>query len=930
MNSERWSQIEGLFLQAVEMEPGARERFLQESCKDDAELRREVDTLLACDVPGGPLLDNEYLANAALAVNDVTIEVEGRRIGPYRVVREIGRGGMGSVLLAIRDDDHYRKAVAIKLLKRGMDTDSMLARFRRERQILANLEHPFIASLLDGGATDDGLPYFVMEYVDGLPITTYCTSKNLSTRARLELFRLVCEAVQYAHQNLVIHCDLKPGNILVTKEGIPKLLDFGIAKMLTSSLGEKTAVTGRELRMLTPEYASPEQVMGLPSNTAVDVYSLGTVLYEVLTGKRAHNFDVVPISEIEKMICEAEAIRPSQAAPDKRRELSGDLDNIVATAMHKDPQRRYSSVAQMSEDIRRHCEGLPILAQEDRWGYRAGKFIKRHRLGVLAASLVAASLVIGIVATTYQARRADRRFQLVREIGMSVLSDLHPQVEKLPGSTAAQLSMIQTVARYLDALADDTHGDASLDFEVATAYYRVAGLEGHPTKANLGQTPIAREHYLKALSIFERLAQQSAMRAKATVEVIETHLELTGVCAALGDPAGSNAHLQKAKEIAEDAIAGGMDIRMTTQVRLFSLLSGAATQRGDFTMGQKYGRRAAEASEQWVSRERTTPSIEALRSTYVNLGESLANGGNSREAREYYERALKISEELAQREDVSFGSKFALSGLHHMYGDILGAPDDPNMGEPAAALAHYRTAARINETISKIDPGNVSARRNLAGSHRRIGLMLLESDPRASLEHYRKAVALSTPISEADPSNIQYRSALADGLFGEGAALHFNKRHREAVEVLRRVIEMQRSIEQVDPNRVWFLRTTSRAFLYSGHALLAAGDETAALAAYHEGLDTAQRTLRRAPASPHHSLDTADLTEAIGRYHALLARRTAAAGSGGVERLAHIKDARIWFEKSLAIWQDWIRRGMSPGYAAKRRREVSSLLAATF
>src|SRR5262245_37393411 len=294
MRPERWNQIEGLFLQAVEISPEERERFLAQACQGDESLRQEVNSLLACDVPATPLVKGSFLPNES-SQNQAHLEIvhdtAGRRIGPYRLVRRLGRGGMGCVHLAVRDADQYQKEVAIKLLKRGMDTDLMLHRFRQERQILANLEHPFIARLIDGGATEDGLPYFVMEYVDGLPITKYCQEQNLDLSERLRLFRLVCEAVQYAHQHLVIHRDLKPGNILITQERIPKLLDFGIAKLIRSDRPTEAAtITGPEQRMMTPDYASPEQFRGQTISTSSDIYSLGAVLYELVTEKRPHQW----------------------------------------------------------------------------------------------------------------------------------------------------------------------------------------------------------------------------------------------------------------------------------------------------------------------------------------------------------------------------------------------------------------------------------------------------------------------------------------------------------------------------------------------------------------------------------------------------------------------------------------------------------------
>jgi eukaryotic-like serine/threonine-protein kinase len=403
MRPERWNQIEGLFLQAVEISPAEREQFLAQVCQGDQALRQELNSLLACDAPTTPLVKGSFLPKESTQNHpalEVAPDMAGHRIGPYRLVRLLGRGGMGSVHLAVRDDDQYQKEVAIKVLKRGMDTDFMLHRFRQERQILANLEHPFIARLLDGGATGDGLPYFVMEYVHGVPITKYCDEQDLDLGERLRLFRLVCEAVQYAHQHLVIHRDLKPGNILITQERIPKLLDFGIAKLMRSDRPTEAAtITGPEQRMMTPDYASPEQFRGQTISTSSDIYSLGAVLYELVTGQRPHQWNPDSLAAMEKAICEVEPEKPSLAVSrgseevphlrrQRQRQLSGDLDNIVLTALRKEPQRRYPSVSELSEDIRRHMEGLPVTAREDRFTYRLGKFVRRNKLAVGAAFLV--------------------------------------------------------------------------------------------------------------------------------------------------------------------------------------------------------------------------------------------------------------------------------------------------------------------------------------------------------------------------------------------------------------------------------------------------------------------------------------------------------------------------------------------------------------
>src|SRR5215468_406505 len=410
MSPERWRRIEELFRTVVDRPAVERDIYLTRVCNGDEELRCEVLSLLARDTSEDFIRDpiaSAALSFTAKAKDDLT----GERIGPYRVKRLIGRGGMGAVYEAERDDEQFQRQVALKIIKREVDTDFVRDRFLRERQILASLDHPHVARLFDGGATPDGLPYFVMELVAGDPITAYCRRHRLSINEKLKLFRKVCSAVQHAHQKLVVHRDLKPSNILITEEGAPKLLDFGIAKLLSPDGSQTHTRTETALRMMTPEYASPEQARGQAVATTTDVYSLGVVLYELLTERRPHEFRTYSSIEIEHAFCDTEIEEPSKVvgrrtdAPTRlARQLAGDLDNIVLMAMRKEPERRYQSVEQFSEDLRRYLAGLPVVARKDTLGYRAGKFIRRHKAGVVVLAL----LMILAVAMTVQAARIAR------------------------------------------------------------------------------------------------------------------------------------------------------------------------------------------------------------------------------------------------------------------------------------------------------------------------------------------------------------------------------------------------------------------------------------------------------------------------------------------------------------------------------------------
>lgn len=401
MDKSQWNRLQSLFEGAVALQSIERDAYLNTHCSDDPVLRLQVESLIAAS-------DS---ASAALggAIGGVARELAaelapGQRMGPWELVRGIGHGGMGAVFLARRADGEYEAQVAVKLIGVAR-TAEHLRRFRSERQILASLDHPNIARMLDGGTTDQGLPWVAMEYVDGLPLDRYCAEHSLTVTHRLGLFLDICDAVRYAHQHLVVHRDLKPGNILVTTEGVPKLLDFGIAKLLAP--GDPDAhETGTAIRLMTPAYASPEQLRGSTITVASDVYALGVVLYELLTGKLPHAVAGKTLLEIERTVCEVMPEPPSAVAPEAtRRRLRGDLDTIVMTALQKEPQRRYGSVERLADDVHRHLAALPVLARGDTRAYRVGRFLRRHRLGAAVAASAIALLGAFAITTSIQARR---------------------------------------------------------------------------------------------------------------------------------------------------------------------------------------------------------------------------------------------------------------------------------------------------------------------------------------------------------------------------------------------------------------------------------------------------------------------------------------------------------------------------------------------
>jgi serine/threonine protein kinase/TolB-like protein/Tfp pilus assembly protein PilF len=410
--TEDWSAIKEILIQALDRPPADRPSYLDQACGGDAYLRRRVESLIEADESAWNLMDAPAAAASSLTA-PLRPPASGERIGVYEILEEIGHGGMGSVYLARRADEQFEQRVAIKLSRLSLADDPMQRRFRAERQIVAGLDHPNIARLLDGGATSDGRPYFVMEYVAGRPLPDWCEEKELTTRERIQIFLDVCGAVQYAHQRLVVHRDIKPANILVTAEGTVKLLDFGIAKLTVPELfGAAVEQTTTLFQLLTPEYASPEQVRGEPITPACDVYALGVVLYELLTGQRPYRASMSSPAEMVRVICETEAPLPSGIASSVRgKELSGDVDNIVAKALRKEPGRRYATAGELADDLRRYLDGRPVQARPDTAGYRLRKFVQRNRSGVASASVAALSLIAGGLALwlSVSARRETAR-----------------------------------------------------------------------------------------------------------------------------------------------------------------------------------------------------------------------------------------------------------------------------------------------------------------------------------------------------------------------------------------------------------------------------------------------------------------------------------------------------------------------------------------
>ena len=721
MNPERWHRLEELFHEILELPPDARAGSLAEACGDDLELRAEVDRLLQSHAEA-----SAFVSKAAAGVEHIaaTMMPADAHVGDYRIVRELGRGGMGTVYLGERADAQFDMRVAIKLIKRGMDTDTVLQRFRHERQILAGLEQPNIARLLDGGTTDDGRPYFVMEYVDGQPIDAYCRIHQLSVDERLRLFRQVCAAVSYAHQHLVVHRDIKPSNILVTSDGVPKLLDFGIAKLLDTGEDAATMVTAFGAQALTPQYASPEQLRGERISTVSDVYALGVLLYEVLAGARPYELTGKSPDEVRHIVADTDIVKPSQLATRRgdavARRLRGDLDAIVITAMRKDPAERYASVALFDDDVRRHLEGLPVVARGDSWSYRTARFVRRRKLGVTAAAAVAITLVGGIIATRRQARvaraqraRAERRFADVRRLSTSFLFEFHDAIATLPGSTPARLLVVSKALEYLDSLAAEAAGDRELQQELAAAYDRVGDVQGNPGAANLGDIEGAIKSYEKAAAIRRALAADAPDLLQARVDMAISTMRIGYAYFARGAVQDAVGKFRDALATREEAFAAAVPSKSAARAALAETTARLCTTLiavGDVPGAIDNCRRNLTLTEELL-RER--PDDHAFRVMHAvnatGLGNALRLNRQPEEAATRLEDAIRQHRNLLSQNplDAEVRRRLAVS-----YTYLANVHNDRK--EPDKAVQAYEQAITELDALAKADPANARTRTELS------------------------------------------------------------------------------------------------------------------------------------------------------------------------------------------------------------------------
>ena len=913
LSSARWQRLESLFEDALQQPPDSRRQWLDRECANDAPLRMELERLLAADSSAAEQLD-AVVQGALSAWHDTGLS--GRQIGPYRVVREIGRGGMGVVYLGIRDDGVFHKQVAIKVVKRGMDTDLVLRRFRDERRILATLEHPLIARVLDGGSTDDGLPYLVMEYVAGLPITEHCWEGRLELDLRLRLFRKVCDAVQHAHRNMVLHRDLKPSNILVDESGEPRLLDFGVAKLLDHE-EDFTPLTSATIVPVTPGYASPEQMRGQRVTAASDVYALGAVLYEMLTAQPAHaGVRVTPIEATragagDDILVPSAAVRRSPVGAVPAAALAGDLDTIMLKALRADPRERYLSVEQLSEDVDRYLSYMPVRARPQTWRYRVAKSLRRHRGFVAATVLVIVSLLAGVVVSTMQAARAQRRFEDVRHLAQAFLFDIDGHLAGVPGTTAVREAIVRTSVAYLDALARESTNDPSLLFELASGYQKIGDVQGFPLVPNLGQRAAAIESHQKALAIASRLEPNAGVRRL----LVRGHDRLGTMLQAQPDKAAE--HFRQALAIARDMDPEDPD-NAPLLVDLHGHLGELESRAGNLTAAMEQWRRTLDISESSAARQPSDATRAALSVAHWRFSRALQWSGDVDGAVRHGQESITINEEIAARHPRDVIHRRRLLNSYEQAGYAAFDRAVASAEDPPAAVAFHERALSIAESLAAEDPRDVRAITDLTIVQRNICDASSEYDVTAAERTCR--AGLMTLARRSEESE-EHRATLLAYL---AVALNRPGHRAEALQVMREAVQLQERLVRAEPSLSELRELLLRMHNHLGDILLDTGDFDGASDQHRRAIGVAEVMLASRPNDPVLRRDLADTYEALARVSV---RRAEDPRPGDVARIARWREARSWYEKSLNVWNDWPKWGISSAFDSRRKARALESIA---
>ena len=827
MSNLEWQKIKDVFALAAEQPKELRGDFLREVCGGDAALREEVQSLLAtADEPEVFIERSEY-GIAALLKSD-SPNYAGRKFGHYKIISEIGRGGMGAVFLAERSDGAFEQQVALKIIRQSFPDAALERHFLRERQILASLNHPNIAKLLDGGVSETGELFLAMEYIAGETLADYVRVRELSIGERLITFLKICLAVSYAHRNLIVHRDLKPSNVIVTDGGEPKLLDFGLAKIIESAEFPDENQTQTVFRAFTPAYASPEQIRGVNITTASDVYSLGVILYELLTGEKPFEFEGKSLEEIIKTITNSEPPPPSLIVEEEKKRrgdrenissgrvsfspllffsssrLKGDLDNIALKALQKEPERRYKSVEALANDIERHLNGLPIAARPNTFSYRASRFYKRNKIAVSATAFVILALISGLALTLRQAKianlerdRAEQRFSDVRKISNSLLFELSPKLENLSGSTEAREILVSRALEYLDSLAAESQNDAALQSELAAAYEKIGDLQGNPTNPNLIDLDAAIKSYEKANLMRRNLLETNPNDTESERKTAENYRVLGNIDSQANEIEASAKNTNAALSIYEKLVAespASNDLRLSLAKVNYDCglnLQSNKKHSESFAYFEKAKNLLANLD---TANPHQTEVLRTIAEVKIQNANALSWEKRQTEAETEAKEAIQIYEKLFAENPNDVSVRGGMWLTYWLASNVYQDQNDQTAYEFA-----QKALKVVAETVAR-DGANIRAKQQLAKSFSTLGETATTiGKPVEAIADLEKACQMLREITDSTTKNVRLKSELALSLRRLGSAKVEQELTTDALENLGEAEKLYLEILQSAP-----------------------------------------------------------------------------------------------------------------------------------
>ncbi len=866
MQAENWKKVKQVLNDVLELETSARKTYLS---KFDGEIVSEVESLLAFETESEDALHLSAVEfSRDFFDEDAENPLIGQQLGNYKIIRELGFGGMGAVYLGTRADGKFEQRAALKILKREMNTSAFRRRFQQEREILASLEHPNIARLLDAGTTDDKIPFLAMEYVEGLPIDDYCNKHRLDLNARLDLFRKVCAAVSFAHRNLIVHRDLKPSNILVNDEGTPKLLDFGISKILSAELEQINSATVTKLGVMTPSYASPEQLQSKSVTTATDIYSLGVILYELLSGHRPFETKEANLREIYQAVLENEPPPPSALIADcglriadsesetialpkytkkqkiqtnpqfqipNPKSLIGDLDNIVLKALRKEPERRYSSAENLAEDIHRHQRGLPVTARPNTLSYRAEKYFKRNKAGVIGGFFIVLAIIAGLVTTLWQARvaqaeraKAEKRFKDVRQLANSYIFDVYPEIENLEGSLKAREKILTNALQYLDSLSNEAAGDLELQSELATAYEKIGDVQGAMTNSSLGNIQAGLDSYTKARKLREAVFAANPSNLEAKEKLANNYYTTARTLWNNSQTAEAEEMFEKGLKVRRELVAAQPD-SVEFQNRLAVLLIDYGAIPVFNSQADKALVLFDEALKIVENLRQKEPENADFKKTNTRLLRIMSNAkgaiGDYEGGIQGFQKAIEINKDLAKQFPADFRVQRSVWLTNSMLCELyINKSDAQKSVETCAPTIEFPKNALEKE------PENGVVAFDLAISHFNLAraFRFAEKYPQ-TIEEAEKASAVMSKLSEKTPDNLEYRRNLAIYDTEKSRAEIKLKQPDKAIVTLQKVIEIMIPIAEADKETTTNLYDLSMAYRLSAEAYFQKGNRQKAV-----------------------------------------------------------------------------------------------------